>query len=546
LGLACGFGVMELDGGRPVTAKWTTIDVAGPAVSFTVSSAATHAQARPQLEGSRECSPSIVALPLQSGMDHGDVLAARGRRAVGFVADAASHQHVAVWTRVDGDWHVRDLGSFGDETYDHDASSGSHGALDERDPHDGSLLGTVTVNGDVDSVSGAFGSLWTLDARTSTVHRPTPDTAGHAVNGSSTSAFARPNPAVRWTVNVCVLASLVAIGTGCTSSNNRCSNVKCAPPSRTNTTSKLNTSPSVGERLVVSIAMPTPGSVAAAFGSIWVGNGESQTVTRVDPRTDAVIARIPTPDPATVIGVGAGAIWVTSFPGNSLTRIDPGNNRVTRTISLAPRGAGAIGVTVFRGFVWVANHNGLPTMSVSKIDPATMRVVDVIPVGAGSSAGPVWILSSAGSIWTDVNGNANVVVRIDPRTDRILARIPAPSACTELAADDTGVWGAGDYGDSCRPGVSRIDPRTNRVTATFDEGGAADAVALDHGSLWYGTTATHKLGRIDTRTNKVVCLLNLPGPAFGMAAGADAIWTTDRDDGLLFKVSLAHACQPGG
>jgi DNA-binding beta-propeller fold protein YncE len=271
----------------------------------------------------------------------------------------------------------------------------------------------------------------------------------------------------------------------------------------------------------------------------------TQTVTRLDPHTDAVIARIPTTDPASVVGFGAGAIWVTSFPGDSLTRIDPGNNRVTRTISLAPRGAGPIGVTVFDGFVWVANHNGEPTTSVSKIDPATMRVVDVIPVGGGASAGPVWILSSAGSIWTNDNGDANVVVRIDPRTDRIVATIPALSACTQLAADDTAVWGAGDYGDSCTAGVSRIDPRTNKVTATFDEGGGADAVALDHGSLWYGTTATRKLGRIDTRTNKVVCLLNLPGPAFGMAASAGAIWITDRDDGLLFKVQTAHACLSG-
>jgi len=281
--------------------------------------------------------------------------------------------------------------------------------------------------------------------------------------------------------------------------------------------------------------MPSPGAVVTAFGSVWITNGPAKTVTRLDPRTDAVIARIPTPRFASVVGAGAGAIWVTSFPGDTLSRIDPGTNRVTRTISLAPRGTGPIGVTVVHGFVWVANHDGEPTTSVFKIDPATMRVVDVIPVSGFNEAGPVWIVSSAGSIWTNVNGNRNVVVRIDPRTDRILARIPAPSACAQLAADDSGVWGGcGD--DPFLPGLSRIDPRTNRVTATFNEGGWSGAVALDHGSLWFATTATHKLGRIDTRTNKVVSLLNLPGPAFGMTAGAGAIWTTDRDDGLLFKV----------
>lgn len=300
-------------------------------------------------------------------------------------------------------------------------------------------------------------------------------------------------------------------------------------------------SPPASGRPVISIAMPTPGSVVTAYGSVWVTNGPAQTLTRLDPGTNAVIARIPTPDPASVVGIGAGAIWVTSFPGNSLTRIDPRRDRVTRTISLAPRGAGPIGVTVFDGFVWVANHNGEPTTSVSKIDPTTMRVVDVIPVGADNFAGPAWILSSAGSIWTNVKSIPNVVVRIDPRTDRILARIPAPSACAQLAANDTAVWGAGGDDPSCAPGANRIDTRTNKVTVTSYEGGAADAVVIYQGSLWYGTTTTHKLGRIDTRTNKVASLVNLPGPAFGMTADADAIWVTDRDDGLLFKVLPAHS-----
>jgi DNA-binding beta-propeller fold protein YncE len=201
---------------------------------------------------------------------------------------------------------------------------------------------------------------------------------------------------------------------------------------------------------------------------------------------------------------------------------------------------GPIGVTYYRGFVWVANHNGEPTTSVSRIDPATMRVVDVIHVGTDDFAGPVWILSSAGSIWTDVDNSPNVVVRIDPRTDRILATIVDPRACTQLAADDTAVWSASGDDPACTPGVSRIDTRTNKVTATFDEGGAADAVALYRGSLWYGTTKSHKLGRIDTRTNKVVSMLDLPGPSFGMTVDAHAIWATDRDESLLFKVRPAH------
>lgn len=287
--------------------------------------------------------------------------------------------------------------------------------------------------------------------------------------------------------------------------------------------------------MVASIAMPSPGSVDTAFGSVWVANGMAKTVTRVDPQTDAVIARIATTDPATVVADGAGAIWVTSLQGDTLTRIDPGTNRVSRTISLGPRGAGPIGVTVFDNFVWVANHDGDPTTSVSKVDPTTMHVVDVIPAGGQANAGPVWIVSGAGSIWTNVNGSANDVVRIDPHTDRIVAIVAAPGACTQLAADDTAVWGAGGTDDTCTTGVSRIDTSTDKVTATVEQGGAADSVALYDGSLWYGTVGGI-LGRIDTRTNKVVSLVDLPGPVFGMTAGLGAVWAADKDGGLLFKI----------
>ena len=116
---------------------------------------------------------------------------------------------------------------------------------------------------------------------------------------------------------------------------------------------------------------------------------------------------------------------------------------MTRTISLAPGGAGPIGVTVFDGFVWVANHDGEPTTSVSKIDPATMRVVDVIPVGAGDRRGAGVDPLQRRIDLDQRQQRPNVVVRIDPHTDRILATIPAPSACAQLAADNTAVWGAG-------------------------------------------------------------------------------------------------------
>ena len=43
----------------------------------------------------------------------------------------------------------------------------------------------------------------------------------------------------------------------------------------------------------------------------------------------------------------------------------------------------------------------------------------------------------------------DAVVRIDPKTDKLIATIPAPGACGALAATDADVWVAGGADDGC-------------------------------------------------------------------------------------------------
>ena len=168
----------------------------------------------------------------------------------------------------------------------------------------------------------------------------------------------------------------------------------------------LTASSSVGEvgavgTLVATLPIASPRDVETAFGSVWVANGPSASVTRIDPSTRATIATIPVPDPASVLAPGNREMWLTSYPGNSLTRIDATTNAATKTVSLAAAGSGPIGVTVADGFVWVANHDGSPVTSVAKVDPSTMAIVDVIPVGSSADSGPAGFRpEQARSGWT--------------------------------------------------------------------------------------------------------------------------------------------------
>jgi streptogramin lyase len=287
--------------------------------------------------------------------------------------------------------------------------------------------------------------------------------------------------------------------------------------------------------------MTSPRDDIFAFGSVWVSNGPAATVTRVDPATNAVQAVISVPDPASVLASSDDAMWLTSYPGNSLTRIDPDTNQATGTISLAPSGQGAVGVTAYDGFVWVANHDGTPSTSVAKVDPAALRVVDVIPVGSDTSAGPTWLSGGAGSLWVDVP-NSNAIMRIDPATDHVIATIADPTDCGSVAASDTAVWVASPDGDGCTGGVIEIDPATNAVVARLNSGdGTGPLVLSDDGSVWFGTDPSGYLGRIDPSSATVASRVKLPGPAFGVTIGGGSAWVTDRQDNVLFKVPVGQA-----
>ena len=289
-----------------------------------------------------------------------------------------------------------------------------------------------------------------------------------------------------------------------------------------------------GGTLVATIRVATPRDVKAGFGSIWVSGGPSNDVIRIDPATRRVTAVIRVPDPASVLAVGAGAVWVTSFPGNSVTRIDPRTNTARDTIS--PGGLGPIGITFFHGYVWVANVDGEPTGSVAKIDPKRMpmRIVELIPVGQGSDAGPSWIAGAAGSLWVSVP-NLDAVVRLDPHDDAIAATIHVKGLCGELVGTRTAVWVAGGSGPGCFPAVTRIDPASSSVTDTVNTAAETGALALGAGGLWYGTT-TNLMGRLDPATDAILGKLRLPGPSFGAIAAYGFVWITDTDDNRLYQI----------
>jgi serine/threonine-protein kinase len=269
-----------------------------------------------------------------------------------------------------------------------------------------------------------------------------------------------------------------------------------------------------------------PSNLAVGDGAVWVLSSQDGTVSRIDPKADAVTQRIATTGIVTDIAAGAGALWLgrghrtlgNGFITGGVSRIDPRTGRVTHTVTLPNRGVNADGASfnwgypnlvVGAGAVWVIN----PNQTISRLDPRTGARTKTFDVHAGRiAAGPesVWFL------------NGDVVTRIDPRTDRVGQTIrigsPAPDA---IAVGAGSVWVSAPQEGV----VWRVEPGPSPVRSTVRVGEGVTYIAYGAGSVWAANNIDGTVTRIDPRTSEVKATIPVGG-AQALAAGAGSAWVS--------------------
>jgi YVTN family beta-propeller protein len=272
---------------------------------------------------------------------------------------------------------------------------------------------------------------------------------------------------------------------------------------------------------------PRPEQIAFGDGSVWVARADA-SVARVDAASNSIVATVQAPASSVEpwLGFGEGALWLSNFDDNSVWRVDPATNQVVAKITV---GSAPEGIAFTPGAVWVANHHGTPYGSVARIDPATNRVVATVPAGLPQlCCGPQGIAGTPDAVWVGVP-NLDALVRLDPAANTVAAQVQVRPACGGVAADADGVWIAGGCGSNA---VFRIDPQTNRVVARIVVTGKTRAVALGLGAVWVTTDTS--LVRIDPTTNKVAGA-SAVDEATGVAVSTDAVWVLSRSAGILVR-----------
>ena len=187
------------------------------------------------------------------------------------------------------------------------------------------------------------------------------------------------------------------------------------------------------------------------------------------------------------LAVGEGSVWVTDADSPTLLRVDARYGSVDK-IPLPAKSGGAAGVSVGAGSVWVAQGNS----RVLRIEPRTGRVLHRFDVPYASD-----VVQGDGKAWV-VSSLSGIVRRIDPATNQITGSVRVrPEICC-AAVGGGFVW----IGTKDNRTVWKFDGLANPSTplASVKLAGAGDGLAYGDGALWATTGAAGAVTRIDPRT----------------------------------------------
>jgi hypothetical protein len=247
------------------------------------------------------------------------------------------------------------------------------------------------------------------------------------------------------------------------------------------------------------------------------------------------------------LALGEGAIWVGGWDrrGGLLSRLDRGSGEVVGTIRV-PQGGGEVaagyGAVWAAGEVCVGPHPDDPAdvcltePRLSRVDPASGRVaatiVVTLPPGTGRDTALVSAVATGfGAVWMALSWNSTTgeIVRIDPRTNAIVARIPTGGFVGEMRLAAGSVWVLS------HASLLRIDPSTNAIAGTPIRGELSllggdelpPVLAAGDDAVWVTSpTAAHprRALRVDTQSGEVSRVRLGVERFYPVAVAGDGVW----------------------
>jgi class 3 adenylate cyclase/streptogramin lyase len=270
---------------------------------------------------------------------------------------------------------------------------------------------------------------------------------------------------------------------------------------------------------------PGPRSITTGEGSIWVTNGGSDSVLRVDPISgDARV--IPVSGGPVDVAVGQRGVWVISANGD-LTRIDPGTNETTTT-DISEGAPIPMGMAVGdRDSVYVASIECQcvpPNSRLAKVDPSSGSVA-IIPAPPYPTDVGGTVVALDDSLWITAGPE---VWQVDPVTGKVLKRVGIELSTGELVADQDGssIWVTAAGSGRQVGWAIEIDASTGEIINPQPVGCCPGAIAVGEGYIWVTNSRDGTIERISEVSGDVAPPISVGRGVDGIAVGQGGVWVT--------------------
>ena len=232
---------------------------------------------------------------------------------------------------------------------------------------------------------------------------------------------------------------------------------------------------------------PLAAPCAAAAGGkwIWVSEYGQPFLLKIDPKTNKVVSKTGIGTGSCGLGYGAGSMWIEDTNTSTVSRVSLATGKRTKAIKV---GFTPYDTTFAYGSAWTTAYT---QGELERIDPATNRVANrwklTQATGAVGAFGSVWAAGTEG------------VIRVDPVSHKLVAKIPIAGGAGWTAASADAVW------VTTPTGVARIDPQTNAVSATVPLAGAPYLGDPDvvNGAVWVPQIRKNSIAVVDSGSNTV-------------------------------------------
>jgi DNA-binding SARP family transcriptional activator/streptogramin lyase len=287
-------------------------------------------------------------------------------------------------------------------------------------------------------------------------------------------------------------------------------------------------------RVAVAAGALVLAGAAAALAVALVRGGSTPSVTVlpnsvavVDSARRRVIADVSIGGRPVALAAARDAVWVADADDGTVSRIDPTSYRVVKTIGL---GADVNDIAVGFGSVWVAGGND---EKLFRIDPRLNALRSTLALGKADPLRPrpvFFVEAGSKGIWIT---HGDTLLRIDPVTTQVTARVRLPSAPSDVGAGGGEVWVT-----TADEHLIRIDEGSATISATEPLPSSGVSPTVTHGALWLIVyTASPQLWSLSPST--LVQRSAVPFPPsypFALAEGNGLLSAIEHDRGLVWNV----------